>query len=429
MRALVRRLRSHLRPLRIYLEWQAMRSCDTLVLLFSSQPKPGKNVIVVKLDAIGDFILWLDAAKELKQLYPNRKVMLLANLIWAELAKQLPYWDEVWPVNVPQLRLTRYSFYRAKLLRAIRKRGIDVAIQPTYSRELLVGDALVRASGARERIGSVGDYYNITPRQKRIANRWYTRLLPVSQNPLMELERNAEFIRNLGKKHFAAASPVLPKLAELPERLRIATPYVILFPGAGWNGRQWPTTRFAEIANPLSLKRGLRVVVCGSVAEAALCQRVVESAEVEVLNLAGQTSLPDFVELVRGARLLIGNETSAVHIAAAVGTPAVCILGGGHYGRFLPYKLATDRDTAPQPALHRMPCFGCDWRCSQPHKEGGPMPCIDGISVNDVLQASERALAAHSVHVPAQSRQTVASNRFSKHNSRACRCLPRLEST
>ncbi len=360
---------------------RAMRGFEAFVLLFSRPRKRGRDVVVVRLDAIGDFVLWLDAAKEFRRLYPSREITLLANSIWAELARELPYWDEVWSVNGQQLR--RYSVYRWKLLRALRQRGFDVAIQPTYSRVFLEGDTLVRASGARERIGSIGDDSCIHPKQKRIADRW---------------ERNAEFMRNLGRKEFAAAIPALPKLAGLPEHLRIAMPYFILVPGASWSGRQWPPDRFAEIANRLGREMGLKAVICGSGDESALCQRVVEHTEVEVLNLAGQTSLLNLVELVRGARLLISNETSATHIAAAVGTPALCILGGGHYGRFLPYEIGSNGDKGPKVVVHRMPCFGCNWNCSQPHQHGESVPCVGRIAVQDVLRAVEQAVAG--VHAP-----------------------------
>jgi hypothetical protein len=62
-------LRPRLRLLRRYLEWQWVRVCDGLALLGSGPPRATDDVLIVKLDAIGDFVLWLDAAKELRRLY------------------------------------------------------------------------------------------------------------------------------------------------------------------------------------------------------------------------------------------------------------------------------------------------------------------------------------------------------------------------
>ena len=134
------------------------------------------------------------------------------------------------------------------------------------------------------------------------------------------------------------------------------------------------------------------MVVCGTEAEATIVSRVMEHARLEEgVNLAGKTTLSQFIELVRGARLLIGNETSAVHIAAAVGTPSICLLGGGHFGRFLPYPDCVE-GAKPVAVYERMECYGCNWRCHQPHPKGGAVPCISTIDVETVMKAVEKSI-------------------------------------
>ena len=103
------------------------------------------------------------------------------------------------------------------------------------------------------------------------------------------------------------------------------------------------------------------------------------------------TNLAELAELLRSAELLISNETSAVHIAVAVSTPSVCVLGGGHYGRFMPYPsdIAGGMSVV---AIHKMPCFNCNWHCTQPHSAGGPVPCISNVTVQSVLEQIEVVL-------------------------------------
>jgi ADP-heptose:LPS heptosyltransferase len=109
-----------------------------------------------------------------------------------------------------------------------------------------------------------------------------------------------------------------------------------------------------------------------------------------VLNLAGKTTLIDLAELIRAAKLLIGNESGAVHLAAAVGTPSVSIVGGGHYGRFIPYDIAADDEcVAPIPVIHRMECYGCNWKCIFPIVPGQPTPCVSRITVQHALTETE----------------------------------------
>ena len=153
-------------------------------------------LLLVRLDLIGDFIIWLDAAKEFKKLYPDKRIVLYGNAAWAPLAKHLAYWDEV--VSVDMAKLRGDDAYRLKLLCGIHVRGFAITIQPTYSREY-VSDLVVRASGASQRIGHLGDTNNISPENKAITDTWYTRLVPQGICPEVELNLNAQLIGALGQ--------------------------------------------------------------------------------------------------------------------------------------------------------------------------------------------------------------------------------------
>jgi ADP-heptose:LPS heptosyltransferase len=98
--------------------------------------------------------------------------------------------------------------------------------------------------------------------------------------------------------------------------------------------------------------------------------------------------LSQLAAIVARAQLVLTNETSALHIAAAYGVPTICILGGGHYGRFMPYQVElTGGRTLPRAIIHQMPCFGCGWECIYERPKGAPVPCIEQIDVADVWQA------------------------------------------
>lgn len=359
------------------------------IFIFFSKGRNDGGVVLIRLDAIGDFIIWLDSAKEYRRLYPNQKITLIANAAWAEMARQLPYWDEVWPVVLREF--CRNPVYRWSVLRRVRRGGFLTAIQPTFSRLLMYGDSLIRASAAKQRIGSIGDFANISPRDKMLSDRWYTQLLPATRQHLMELQRNAEFISQLANKTFNASMPRLPVLITLSADKKPEGDYFILFPGASWHGKQWPISDFANLLVSLKHQYPWQAVLCGSVGEFGLCESISSTSGQSCLNLAGKTSLVELTELIRSARLLVGNDTSAVHIAAAVKTPTVCILGGGHYGRFMPYP-ATFSGVKPVIAAQPMDCYYCNWRCTQPHGSRGPVPCISQISVPKVMACVQLAL-------------------------------------
>ena len=345
-------------------------------------------IVLIRLDAIGDFVLWLDTARHFRTLYPGRHICLLANGAWCELAQGLSYWDEVIPIDVPGL--VRRPLYRWRIFHRISRRKFSLAICPAYSRDFWTGDSVLRATRAAECIGCDSDLTNLTPAYKRCSDRWYTRLVPARPGPLMELRRNAEFMSNLGGLTLNPTVATFPRRAGGPHESQAA--YCILFPGASWGGRRWPVESFVELGVRLRAHGDWQLVLCGSASERDLCDRVAYALGGDVLNLAGKTSLVQLSEWLRSAKLLVSNETSAIHIAAAVGTPSVCILGGGHFGRFLPYDALTS-GCAPKVAVHQMPCFHCNWHCTQPHRAGEAVPCISEVSVAQVFALALEALA------------------------------------
>jgi ADP-heptose:LPS heptosyltransferase len=126
-------------------------------------------------------------------------------------------------------------------------------------------------------------------------------------------------------------------------------------------------------------------VICGGKDEKKLGQNLKNLSRAPLHNITGKTSLSELICVVRDARLVIANDTGTVHIAAATGTAVVCILGGGHYGRFVPYQVEKEISCRlPVVVTHKMPCFNCNWQCKYETGKGAPFPCIKNISAEDV---------------------------------------------
>jgi ADP-heptose:LPS heptosyltransferase len=350
-----------------------------------------ESVLLVRLDLIGDFVIWLDAAKEFRNVYPNKRIVLYANSTWAALAEKLSYWDQVIAVDVPRLR--EDHLYRLGVLTQTHWRGFGIAIQPTYSREY-VGDLVIRATRAAQRIAHVGDTNNITPDNKVNSDGWYTRLVCETGSPEVEFAINAVLIRALGYVGFKSALPTLPVLETLPGHMKIDTPYCVIVPGASWAPKTWPIHNFAQVAQHIQSQNGLKIVLCGTANEQTLCHQLALACGVDVFDFSGKTSLSQFVELIRHATLVVANDSSAVHIAAATGVRAICVLGGGHYGRFLPYQLETSSVPECMPTVlnEDMECYGCHWRCKYLTEPEQLVPCVSRVSFHRVVSACSWAL-------------------------------------
>jgi hypothetical protein len=273
-------------------------------------------------------------------------------------------------------------------------------VNPTFSREWLFGDAIVRVSGAGERIGSTGDLSNITSWQRRVSDRGYSRLVSADPAPSTELVRNAEFVRGLGDSGYLAKVADLHSMSTLTSDEAFvaaiggsAQRYYVFFPGSAWSGKRWPLASFAQLADQVCRQTGWRGVVCGGAEDIELAKNLCSQSTAPLLNWAGRTSLGQLAAILSGSELLVANDTSATHIAAACGVPSVCILGGGHYGRFLPYQVELmDERPLPRVVSHQMPCFGCGWQCIYETPDGHPHPCIDHVTVAAVWSEVGRIL-------------------------------------
>ncbi len=361
---------------------------DSLFLFFIKRHVPvnSNGIIVLRLDAVGDFILWLDAAKDLRKIYAADKysITLLGNHLWTSLAEKLPYFDAVWSLD--KRKFITNPLYRLKVLKKVRKAGFQILLQPVFSRNFVYDDAIVRASAARDRIGYDTDGMNISAMQKKISNRWYTRLIPGSKKQLMELERNADFLRSLGYKEFRATVPRLSLDLNAPKEFKLREYYVIS-PAASVDLKRWPIANFVGVASHLYKATGWTAVVCGNRHEKKLGEILERKAQVPIQNWMGKTSLTELAAIIAHSKILIGNDSAAVHIAAAVSTPAVCIVGGGHFGRFLPYRLEVQSKNIPSPVYHEMDCYGCGWKCKYPIKANNPTPCIQNVYLEQVWDA------------------------------------------
>lgn len=83
------------------IKYQYLKFCDLLSYLYfyrrkiwTKESREDNAILVIRLDAIGDCILWLDQAKEYKNAFPKQKLVLLCNSLWLELAQSLPF-DEI----------------------------------------------------------------------------------------------------------------------------------------------------------------------------------------------------------------------------------------------------------------------------------------------------------------------------------------------
>lgn len=146
--------------------------------------------------------------------------------------------------------------------------------------------------------------------------------------------------------------------------------YVVIVPGARWDTKIWPSERFGKIASMLPLKS----VVIGGKADVDIAEKVVHSSNGNAISLAGDTNLRELIEIMRGAKLVISNDSGPMHIAAGFNVPVIAIFGPTSPARTGPYgkgHVTVKSDAACSP------CF---------KKSCGNLKCMREITVENVYE-------------------------------------------
>jgi predicted lipopolysaccharide heptosyltransferase III len=332
------------------------------------------TILVIKLRYLGDVLLATPALEALKTAYRSARIIVVVNRGTESILLGNPDVAEILPLERGSLAA------QWRFLADLRRRHADVAIDLTDADRSAF---LTWASGAPIRIG-----FND---EGRFRGRCYTTVVQ-GKPGLHRIERDLAALLPLN----IAAADKTPKLwltedderkaDELLNRLGLTDgpSLVVLQPGARYWFKAWPPERFAALADRLSAEYGCRVVLGGNAEEQTLVQEIASQSNSRPIGMAGLADVRTFAAVVKRARLFVGNDSGAMHIAAAVGTPLVALFGPSNPGEWGP------RGGRAAVLYKNLDCRAC----FHPTCYQGEQSCMKLISVEEVLASVRRLMAA-----------------------------------
>ncbi len=266
-------------------------------LRFPLKKNKPKSILLIRLDAIGDYVLFRNYIKILKtnSKYIDYSITLVGNIAWKELSEKLDsnYIDEfVW---IDRNKFTKSFAYKYSILKNISKNNYRLIINPVYSREFKYSDFIVNVIHGEEKIGSVGDFANISQVKKEISDKYYTKLIPATNKILFEFFRNKEFFEYLLNIKIDIQKPEinLDSDVKLSEKK-----YAVLFIGASAKFRKWNIKNFAEVGQFIKNKFDYEIVLCGASNDIEDEKQFSEIASYKYINLVGRTSLMEILQVL-----------------------------------------------------------------------------------------------------------------------------------
>ena len=331
------------------------------------------KVLLVRLSAIGDVVHTLPVAAALRQygfevdwiVEPPALPLLQAN---PAVSRAIP---------APAARAA--SLPRAwSAARNLRRMHHDLALD---LQGLWKSAAWARASSARRVIGFAGPW-----RREPLSEMLLGVRIALRREPSHVIDKNLALLRALtidaeGHREFP-----LPKAPEESRRIsenlagRGWHDFAVLNPGGGWPSKLWPPAAFGALAQGLAA-RGIAPVVTWGPGEEDLADAVVAASK-GTATRCFPTTLLEYIEVARRARIVVSADTGPLHLACAIGTPVVGVFGPTDPARNGPCG-------ADELTVRRQPlCSPCHRRRCSIHE--GVMAAIPP---SEVLTAVDRRLA------------------------------------
>lgn len=346
-----------------------------------------RNLLVVRLDAIGDNFLFFDNYRKLRKLAPK------ANIVVFTYSENRPIYDRCKFVNrvhyVDRDALASNKGYREETLKNLRETAHpwDLVLNPLYSREYLA-EEIVAAAPALMKIGLAGDTSNISPELMKLTDPGYSLLLPVDNSVTRhELHRNNEVLSLLGSQDDSIIfeAPLTAEdrafAARLIGQFNLGE-YGVIFPGTKGGTRSikyWGSENYASLMDELRQNRGWELMMMlGGAGEEQIACEIAATTHSRPMVFQGDFSLWQAAAVLEKASFYVGSDTSIAHIATALRVPTFVLLGGGHYGRFFPFP---DGFSATS-ITRKLDCYHCNWKCKLSYNK-----CIADIEVSQVLAA------------------------------------------
>ncbi len=315
------------------------------------------KVLVIKLSSLGDLFHALPALNQIKTGF-GCEISWVTQSEYAGVVGCFSDVDNV--IEFPRHNPAKFGSF----LNELRSRKYDLVLDM----QGLFKSGLIAACSRGER--KIGPSF-----RRECSGIFYGEIAGRRNKERHAVEENMDFVSRLGlEQQEDRTFPVDFPSVEIEGN----SPRVAILPCSRWRTKNWPLEYYVEVALYLQETLSATIFLSGADSDRPACDRIAKQLPREAVNVAGRYTLEKTGGFLAGMDLLIANDSGPVHMAAAVGTPAV-----------VPFGPTSPKRTGPYGQEHAVlratescsPCFSR--RCQR-----GAMPCMWGIKPEQVQKAA-----------------------------------------
>ncbi len=348
-----------------------------------------RRILWLSTDSIGDNLLRMPSLGPLKGKFKEASITVLCQKHIAELYEPCPYINDI--VTFHRNEAYKSSEYVKSLVSKLT--GFDLIINPIYSSDELTM-CIFLGVGARYRVGFKCDTSNIEKTKLMFYQAFYDEIITVKHPS--EIEKNKDLLDFFGIKDLEPTIEIwltgqdVAFAKEFFSQNRLSPDHTIaLFAGAQFDVRLY--NYYGKALSKVKNIKDFAIIALGDQMDFQINEQNLKDSGATYFNLSGKLTLRQSAAILSKCRLAVGTETGLAHMACFLEVPNVIILGGGHFGRFMPYSPLTSV------VCNNLDCFGCNWQCKY-----GDLRCIREINpdilsraINDALYRPNQRAAAY----------------------------------
>lgn len=271
-----------------------------------------RNILVVRNDRFGEFLLNIPAFRALKEVFINARLIAVIDPYVKELAQSIPFIDEI----IEWARAKHSLITKLHFIELLRRRHIDIAIMLNPSKEFNI---FTNLAGIPIRVGYDRKWgFLLTHKmedKKYLGNKH-------------EIDYNLELVNLIGAE--TRNKTLSLKIDTDIENnllndfgIKYSRNLVALHPWTSDPTKQWPIGNFYELAKRLIQELNINVIIVGGKEQLNKSLELFKGFGIGLLNFTGKTTLRQLAGILKKCRLLISGDSGPVHLAASVGTQVV----------------------------------------------------------------------------------------------------------
>lgn len=294
-------------------------------------PALTENILVIRLDEIGDNVLTSGFLRELRRNCPRAQITLVVNYVVAPLYELCPYVNEVLAFSVVEIQDFTMRFEKAVAFcqELLWKRHYDRCFLPRWDIDGYFATFLAYLSGARERIGYSASVYDGRLRQEGYVNELLTTAVVNPSEIVHEAARNFWLLQALGMGVANRTLEVwfdksdLSKMRECLKNIAGKGKIIAVGTGGSYLGKMYPLAKFLQVLQRIK-EQGYFFLLLGGKKEMEYNSVICEALGKDfVCDITGAVSLRETCAAISLASMYVGTDTGVKHIAAALRLPVL----------------------------------------------------------------------------------------------------------